>query len=161
MFISQIAFFLLAKRTADRNGVPPDQSTRDAMPALLLANPLLGFVLAYALAQRDTPALTAAQSTSTKTALTSKKQAGLQGSDVLGRVLAEVSKQGVMVPSLIGYPRQEALRLLELVNVPVKIIEDAEGGGHTVVGQRPPPGTSWTGKEVLELKLGRRDEVPK
>jgi hypothetical protein len=156
MFMSRIVFLLLAKRLAEQRGASPDQSLRDALPALIVNPPLVGLFLAIALAQREPTAVVNAGAQIG----VNKLGTAARGHALFDQLLSEEGRQGVIFPSFIGMQKDRASRILASIRLSVRFINESDDN-LVVIKQDPRPGSDWKANvKLVKLTLGRDDDLP-
>jgi|SRR5580704_11200653 hypothetical protein len=135
-------FALLAARQANDS---PADAGRIALVSMVAKPPILGLLLAVAMANRAAPAQAVLATNTTNTTN------ALHGAAVYSQVAPETDLHSFL-PSFISYTRNQAAEFAKELRLNVQFVEEGSNG-HRVVRQDPRAGADWPSKREVTLYL--------
>jgi hypothetical protein len=110
--------------------------------------PILGLLLAVAMARQAAPAPAAMTSNTTNSGTNAS-----QGAAVLNQLAPETDLHSFL-PSFIGFTKHQALEFARELKLKVQFVEGSSGPSKAVVNQYPKPGAGWPPNREVTLELG-------
>jgi len=138
-------FALLAARQANDS---PADAGRIALVSMVVKPPILGLLLAVAMAKRAAPA-PAGLATNTTTSSVNTSQGAL----LLKQVAPETDLHSFF-PSFIEFTWKQALEFAKELRLTVRFVDGPTGQSKKVVQQDPAPGADWPPDREVTLHLG-------